>query len=512
MLDLGTSFVASVSRDPGGLAIVDGAVRLTYRDWFKAVSAVAEVLGIAGLRPGDHLVTMLQNRWEAATLHWACQLTGVIITPVNWRMTARELDVVVEDCGARAVAFEPVSAGAVEGSAGCHAIRKLAIGMPAGAIGLNFDTILARNAPPAPPRATADSVSVMLYTPGTTSTPRGVPRRHRAERAAAIAHVAQNRYAVAERTLGVLPLYHTMGVRALLAMPLVQGTYVCVRSFDSQGALAAIERERVSCLFMVPTQYHDMLHHPDFPKRDLSSVRRLGFAGASMSPGLLQALDTAFAPEVFVNHYGSSEIYTLAVHQQAPQKPGSAGRAGLNQMLRVVKPGAASIKDVAAPGEEGEIIALAAGDEAFEGYWKRPELDAACFREGWYFTRDSGHFDEAGDLFVTGRVDDMIITGGENVFPVEIENLLLLHPAVDEVAVVGLPDTRWGRVLAAFVKRRSVVTPEALDEHCRVAGLANLKRPRRYVFVAELPRSATGKLLRRQLISGEYSPEAAPPG
>jgi 2-furoate---CoA ligase len=230
-----------------------------------------------------------------------------------------------------------------------------------------------------------------------------------------------------------------------------------------------------------------------------------------MTDGLLKKLDAAFRPELFVNHYGSSEIYTFTIDQDATKKPGSAGRAGINQMVRVAKLNANSPDDLAATGEEGEIIALLAGDESFEGYWRRPEADAKALRGGWYFTGDTGYFDPDGDLFVTGRVDDMIITGGENVSPVEIESCLSLHPAVSEVAVVGLPDERWGKLIAAFVKRAAPIAAAELDEHCRASGLANFKRPRRIVFVDEIPKSPVGKLLRRKLVAGEYRPESSPP-
>jgi 2-furoate---CoA ligase len=228
-----------------------------------------------------------------------------------------------------------------------------------------------------------------------------------------------------------------------------------------------------------------------------------------MTDGLLQKLQAEFEPDLFVNHYGSSEVYTFTIDQDAPKKPGSAGRAGINQNVRVVKLGAQSIDDIAAPGVEGEIIALLAGDESFEGYWRRPEADAKALRDGWYFTGDTGFFDADGDLFVTGRVDDMIITGGENVSPVEIESCLSLHEAVSEVAVIGMPDERWGKVVAAFVKRRGDVAAEDLDAHCRTSGLAGFKRPRRYVFVEEIPKSPVGKLLRRKLVAGEYTIEAS---
>ena len=367
--------------------------------------------------------------------------------------------------------------------------------------------MIGNQAPTATPRAGAEDWSLMLYTSGTTAKPKGVPRRHRAERMAALAHVAQNLYGNGECTLGVMPLYHTMGVRSLLAMSLIGGTFVCLPRFDAARALELIEAERVSNLYLVPTLYHDVVHHPRFVGSDVSSVRKLGFAGAPMTDGLLGKLTEAFRPELFVNHYGSSEIYTFTLNQKAAAKPGCAGKAGLNQLIRVVRLGAASAAELARPGEEGEIVALAASDEAFEGYWRRPEADAKSLRDGWYFTGDTGYFDEDGDLFVTGRVDDMIITGGENVSPVDIESCLSLHPAVSEVAVVGLPDERWGKIVVAFVQRASAVTAEELDRHCKVSGLANFKRPRRYEFVKAIPKSPVGKLLRRQLVAGDYEPE-----
>ncbi len=511
MLDLGTSFLASVARDPHALAIVDGDLRLTYREWYGRISSVVAALDRLGLRQGDHIVSLLQNRWEAATLHWACQFAGVVITPLNWRSTADELDYCIDNAEARALVYEAVAADAVQSSKLAQRLPRIAVGI-ATTRDLAFDAIVARPAADAQSRANAEATSVMLYTSGTTARPKGVPRQHRAERAAALAHVAQNLYRTGERTLGVMPLYHTMGVRSLLAMSLVGGAFVCLPRFDVAAALKLIEAEQITNLYLVPTLYHDVLHHERFKSTNVSSVRKLGFAGASMTDGLLKALHAAFKPDLFVNHYGSSEIYTFTTDQNAPAKPGSAGRAGINQMVRVARLGATSPDEIAAPGEEGEIIALLAGDESFDGYWRRPEADAKALRSGWYFTGDTGYFDNDGDLFVTGRVDDMIITGGENVSPVEIESCLSLHPAVSEVAVVGLLDERWGKIVAAFIKRNAPVEHDALDQYCRSSGLANFKRPRRYVFVEAVPKSPVGKILRRKLVSGEFEPErAAPP-
>jgi 2-furoate---CoA ligase len=511
MLDLGSSFLASVERDPQALALVDGDVRLTYAQWYRLISSVVAGLDALGLKPGDHLVTALQNRWQAATLHWASQFAGVILTPVNWRATAQELDYCVENSEARAVAYEIITAKAVAQSTAAQALPRIALDAPQ-AGETTWEALTALSAPDASPRVDAEAWSIMLYTSGTTAQPKGVPRRQRAERAATVAHVAQNLYGHGERTLGVMPLYHTMGVRSLLAMSLIGGAFVCLPRFDVGQALALIEAEKISNLYLVPTLYHDLVHDARFAKADVRSVRKLGFAGAPMTDGLLKELQAAFKPELFVNHYGSSEIYTFTIDQNAPAKPGSAGRAGINQRIRVVRLGAASPDAVAPIGEEGEVIALLAGDESFEGYWRRPEADAKALKQGWYSTGDTGYFDGDGDLFVTGRVDDMIITGGENVSPVEIESCLSLHPAVSEVAVVGLDDARWGKIVAAFIKRRAAATDEELDQFCRASGLAHFKRPRRYVFVDEIPKSPVGKLLRRKLVAGEYRMETGSAG
>ncbi len=506
MLDLGRTFLQSLERSPAAVALVDGPLRLTYAEWHERILAVAGGLKALGLNHGDHLLVILQNRWEMATLHWACQFLGVIVTPLNWRAKPEEVDYCLADSGARALVFEPVSAAAVAESAQAAAVVRIGVQQAAGATHA-FEALLAAAPLAGGPQAGADDVSLMLYTSGTTGRPKGVPRRHRHERAAALAHVAQNLYRSGERTLGVMPLYHTMGVRSLLAMALIDGRFVCMPKFDAGLALALIEQEQVSNLYLVPTLYHDLLAHPDFARRDTASVRKLGFAGAPMHDALLLRLEEAFRPELFVNHYGSSEIYTFSINQDARRKPGSAGRAGINARLRVVRLGSTDPEAVAAVREEGQIIADLAGDEAFEGYWKRADADAKALHRGWYFTGDTGYFDADGELFVTGRVDDMIISGGENISPVDIESVLSLHPAVDEVAVAGLQDERWGQRVVAFIKRKDGVGAGTLDEYCRGTDLANFKRPRDYVFVREIPKSPVGKILRRKLVAGEYEAE-----
>ena len=518
MPDLGRAFLAAAARSPTTCAIVDGDRRLDYAGWLDRIHRAVAGLDALGLRPGDHLVTVLRNRLEAATLHWACQFAGVVITPVNWRATSDELGYVLGDAEARALVHEPASAEAATGAAAAYAaaattsggIPRIAVG-GAGHATDSWENVFEAAGPVAPPvaRATLDDVSLMLYTSGTTGRGKGVPRRHRAEHAAALSCIAHHQYVFGESTLGVMPLYHTMGVRALLSSAFVSGRFVCQPRFDAGEALDLIEAERITALFLVPTLYHDLLSHPRFSPERVVSVRRASFAGMPMTDALVRRVQEGIRPDLFVNHYGSSEVFTFTIDQRAHAKPGSAGRAGLDQEVRVVglgstDPGAV----VETPGEEGQIAVRLDHDEAFDGYWRRPDADAKALHHGWYFTGDTGYRDADGDLFVTGRVDDMIISGGENITPVEVENVLSLHPAVAEVAVAGLPDDRWGQRVAAFVVRCGTVAEDALDAHCRASTLPAFKRPRSYTFLREIPKSPVGKILRRRLVAGEYEVES----
>jgi 2-furoate---CoA ligase len=228
-----------------------------------------------------------------------------------------------------------------------------------------------------------------------------------------------------------------------------------------------------------------------------------------MLSSLTEACTRRFRPETFVNHYGSTEIYTFTVCDRVAAKPGCAGRPGLHSAIRIV---AADPErrvlphETVKPGELGEIIASLASDEAFRGYWNQPEATAKALRDGWYFTGDLGYLDADGDLYVSGRVDDMIISGGENIHPTEVEEVLARHPRVQDVAVVGAPDEKWGQRVTAFVVPAGPdLTAAALDTFCRTSpDLAPFKRPRQVVFVKAIPKTPSGKILRRLLREGEY--------
>jgi len=496
-------FERIVVRDPDAVAIVDGDFRATYREWRDEVMRLAGGLRTIGLRPGDHFAPVLSNRREMASLYWACQMLGVIFTPFNWRATADEIAYALEDADTVALAYEARSADrVVEAADRCGIARRIDIDSGAYAQMISH--------PPIDPPARRDDneTCLMLYTSGTTGRPKGVPRSHAAERLASTHCVAQLGYETREASLGVMPLFHTMGIRALAMSSLVNGKFVCMPAFNSAEALELIEKERISALFLVPTRFHDMVSNPDFDRFDTASVNNLGYAGMAMTSALTARCAAAFRPNKFTNYYGSSEIYTFTYCDHVIEKPGCAGRASIGQEIRVVRadPDGGTVPDEILPwGDTGEIIAPMDGLEAFSGYWKRPDADAKAIRQGWYFTGDLGEFDEDGELFVVGRVDDMIISGGENIHPEEIEDLLDSSPLVARAAVVGLPDDRWGQKVVAFIEPASDgASAEALDEACLASDLARFKRPRAYVFVDRIPCSASGKLLRRFLRDGAY--------
>ena len=282
-----------------------------------------------------------------------------------------------------------------------------------------------------------------------------------------------------------------------------------MRGFDASEALQLIEREKINTLFLVPTMFHDLLAQESFASTDISSVRNVAYAGMAMTSELERRCVELLKPDIFANYYGSSEIFTFTVCDHLDRKPGAAGWPGLNQTIRVVRAdadGGSRPDEILPPMEIGEIVATMDSPEAFKGYWKRSDADAKAIREGWYFTGDLGYFDKEGELFLAGRIDDMIVSGGENIHPEEVEDTLSDCDLVKAAAVVGLPDERWGQKVVAFVEAANEqATAEALDAFCINSTLAQFKRPRAYVFVDSLPKSASGKLLRRHLRDGDYS-------
>ncbi len=515
-MDLGTLLRFAAQRTPEDEALLDGDLRLTYAAWDARVNAVTHALRGRGLAPRDRFVLCLKNSEPWLTTYFALQRLGAIAVPINFRFASNEVRYCLEDAGAAGILFEPATRGAVLEALGdlpsCRLRLFAGADAPPGALPLNALTQAPFHEPrPEPVEGRVDDgeLSLILYTSGTTGRPKGVPRTHRNAHAGALAHIVQCGYAWGERTLGIMPLYHTMGIHSLHSMVMLGGTLVVMRDWDAGTAVDLIARERVSALYLIPTLYYDLLRAPNCAVADLSCVRKLAYAGAPMLSSLTEACVQRFRPQVFVNHYGSTEIYTFSVCDRVAAKPGCAGRPGLHAALRIVTADPERrvlAHEVVKPGELGEVIASLASAEAFRGYWNRPEATAKALRDGWYFTGDLGWLDAEGDLTVSGRVDDMIISGGENIHPIEVEEVLARHPHVADAAVVGTPDEKWGQKVTAFVVAGDPgLTAAALDAFCRTSlDLAPFKRPREVVFVRAIPKTASGKILRRLLRDGRY--------
>ncbi len=447
-MNLAQSLLAAAERHPSAEALC-GISYAELRD------RAARIAGGLGVERGERLAVVLDNRVEAALLYWAAQWCGAVFVPLSWRLQPADLDYCIEDCDARVVIREntPIPDGPEHPGA------------------LDLDE---------------HEPSLMLYTSGTTGRPKGVPRSHRADRMSGIVQALQHGYRYGDRTLGVMPLYHTMGIHALIAMHLIGGCFAVQARWDPEEALRLIQDERITSLYLAPTLFYDLVNHPRVSDYDISSVETLVYAGASMTSALVERCVEVFRPRNFVNYYGTTEIYCFTVHRDQAAKPGCAGRPGLNARLRI--------------DENGEILCSMEHDEAFTGYWNRPDADEQAIRDGWYHTGDVGRFDEDGDLWILGRIDDMIVSAGENIHPLEVEDVLARYPGVAEVAVIGAPDDRLGQRVVAVVVADGELTAEQLDEFCLASEtLASFKRPREYRLVESLPKSPSGKILRRLL-------------
>ncbi|PZE20761.1 class I adenylate-forming enzyme family protein [Paenibacillus xerothermodurans] len=502
-MDLGTVFDCAVDRYPHKIAMVQDNKVLTFLQLNDEVNRLASSLQKLGIVKRDRVMVLLKNRIETVCLFWAAQKLGAIFTPINLRLSPEATQYCINDAEPKIVVYEKISQRAVMNAKFNE--RPLLISLEPDEGDLSYGELVAKgsNAFSGSPCGD-DDIAVMLYTSGTTGVPKGVPRFHRNEYASTMAHIVQNRYELFDSTLGAMPLYHTMGVRSLLSMCVLNGKFVLFPDFDARKALMLLSEEQITCLYMFPTMYLELLNDPCFADFDLSVLKKIGYAGAPMSAALTQKCFHMLKPNHFINHYGSTEIYTFTTCSILDKKPGCAGRPGIHQKIRLVRPdagSAAALENIIEPGEIGEILIYAESIEAFKGYWNRPEATRKAIRNHWYHTGDLGYYDEDGDLYVVGRVDEMVISGGENISPGEIEEVLLQHPKVAEAVVLGEEDEHWGQIVAAFIVAKDAsVTVQELDQFCKQhPKLSNFKRPRKYVFIPEIPNSPSGKMLRREI-------------
>ncbi|MCL5405423.1 MAG: AMP-binding protein [Deltaproteobacteria bacterium] len=514
-MDLKTAFRMSAQRASERIAVVDGKKRYTYKGWMNRVYELGNVLQRLGVTKGDRVLVGLKNREQSVLALMALHVVGAIAVPYNPRSGGPTVDYYMRDSGAAGVFFEEATEAALEevlpkfpecrfrisvdGKRECvfkgcpdfYDLEEL----------LRGDEV---NEPSA--SVSAEDVGLLLYTSGTTGEPKGVPLTHEAS-IFRVLGLATNHGMVFDndhRVIGVMPLYHTIGFHgSFLTAILYDGTYYPVPDFNPGEVISLIEDEKISHVFGSPTHFHLLLEHPDFTPDRVASVRDAFYAGAPMAPEMVKKC-AAMLTENFTHIYGNTETYDSGYYRRAGCKP-RAARQGMWHTVRIVKPGG-SAEDVVSPGTEGELIISLHSPEAFTGYWNKPRKTAEVCRDGWYFTGDAARYDANGDWFITGRIDDMIISGGENIHPAEVENALLQHPDITDTAVIGVGDERWGQVVKAFVvvKNPNITIKEVDQFILKHAQLDRWKRPKQYMIIDSIPRNASGKVL-RYLLREKYS-------
>ena len=445
---------------------------------------------------GDVVAFLGFNHPEMLALLFACARLRAILLPLNWRLTAAEHARVIADAKPRLVLVTPDFLGHAQAlRGGSPTARWLALASaPAG---WRDWMGVAPGSAAKPAVAPAHEAPVLLcYTSGSTGAPKGVALTQGALFFNAVNSVHMHDLTSADRVLTTLPMFHVGGLNIQTVPALHAGATVILHAkFDPDAAFDAIERERVTLAVLVPAQLTAMMKLARWSKADLSSLRVLTTGSTIVSQAFVQRVHERGVPLIQV--YGTTETCPIAAYlriEDARRKAGAAGLPALYCALRIVDE---NDNDVPA-GADGEI--LVRGPNVMQGYWNAPAATATALRGGWYHSGDIGHVDLEGYLHVVARKYDLIISGGENIYPAEIENVLLEHPAIVEACVVGCPDERWGEAAVAAVVLQPGARLSAADVIAMLDGrIARYKQPRAVRFVDSLPRTALGKVKREEL-------------
>ncbi|MFF1720310.1 o-succinylbenzoate--CoA ligase [Streptomyces sviceus] len=478
-------------KTPHRTALIHGDTAVTYAALHTRVTRLAHALRARGIRRGDRIAYLGPNHPSYLETLFAAGTLGAVFVPLNTRLAGPEIAYQLSDSGARALVYNPSHAGLVAGLPGSTDVRTYV------EVGAEYEQLLAESpAEPIDEPVTADDTCIIMYTSGTTGRPKGAMLTHGNLTWNAINVLVDHDLIADERALVSAPLFHTAGLNMLtLPVLLKGGTCVLVEAFDPNATFDLIEQHRITFMFGVPTMFEQVARHSRWADADLSSLRLLTCGGSPVSTPLIAAYQERGL--TFLQGYGMTEaspgtLFLDAEH--AVSKAGSAGVPHFFSDVRVVRPDLAPV-DV---DETGEVVLR--GPHVMPGYWGLPEETAASFADGWFRSGDAARVDEDGYVFIVDRIKDMIISGGENIYPAEIEDLLLGHPDIAECAVIGVPDDKWGEVPRAVVVPREGATPDPDEVLASLAGrLAKYKIPKSVVVADELPRTASGKLLKSRV-------------
>jgi fatty-acyl-CoA synthase len=477
--------------------------RTTFAELDARANACANALIDLALQPGDRVGCLAKNTDEFFVLWLGAMKARVCLVPINWRLAGPEIDFILQDCDAKLlVCDEEFLALATQALERCPALRTIVVLEAGREPWPRFADWIAAYPDADPALASCgDDELVQLYTSGTTGTPKGVPLsedNYRSFFASAVEAWAD--FAAGGSNLVAMPLFHVAGVNTGIVALLQGCRIVIVREIAPAPLLALLSNQRINYAFLVPAVINLLLLEPGVESADFTHLEKVFYGASPIAEAVLRQATARFGSS-FTQLYGMTEstgagtFLAPADHDIARGKLRSCGRPMPGVEVRIGAPGGETV----ATGEVGEIL-IRAGS-VMRGYWRRSTATQETIdADGWLHTGDAGFFDGEGYLYIHDRVKDMIISGGENIYPAEVENALFSHAAVADAAVIGVPDTRWGEAVKAVVvlKPDAAATEAELVAHCRTR-IAGYKCPKSVDIVALLPRNASGKVLRREL-------------
>ncbi len=485
-------------------AVVDGEKRLTYKQLNSRVNRLARLLQGLGLKNGDRLGILSLNGAEYVETIMAAAKLGALLVPLNWRLTPTELAFILNDSGARTLLFHPdllETAERLKAKTDLEQLVVLAHKEMGGAKACEPLLQAQSDEEPSPDRSPdLDTPHIIMYTAGTTGKPKGAVLTQGASFWNAVNLTVDMGFTGADRNLAVLPMFHIGGI-GLFTLPMLYmgGTVVIQQTFEPARTLELLESEDITLFFGVAAIFLFLIQHPEFKRSAFEKVRVVMSGGAPLPVSLVQQYwDQGITLQ---QGFGMSEaapsIATLK-KELALQKAGSIGKALMHVQARVVDE---RMLDVPVD-QVGELVIQ--GPNLLKEYWNRPEATREAFSEGWFHTGDLARMDGDGDLYIVERKKDMFISGGENVYPAEVEDAIYQLPQISEVAVIGIKDRKWGEVGRAVVvlKEGEELTGERVIAHLK-GRLAKYKIPKDVVFKGALPRNAAGKVL-KNVLRDEY--------
>jgi acyl-CoA synthetase (AMP-forming)/AMP-acid ligase II len=493
-------FLRTCYRFPDKIAMIDGTRAFTYAALNGEANRLANAIGSLRIEKGDRVALIAKDCKEFVFIYLGLSKIGIIMVPLNYRCVARELGYMLGDSGASVLVFEN------EYSSTVRQLRErlpdhtkyISIGESELDFSTSYDSFVAPFGPDEPNiEVSEDDECAILYTSGTTGHPKGAVWTHRTRVSCTINMLLDG--SIEERGVSLLasPLFH-IGAQSISLLPhlTVGGTIVLIPRLDSHDIAKTIEKHRVTHIVTVPTVLHNLLETGAMDKYDISSLKKINYGGSSISLKDLEMFLRKLPGVEFFQAYGQTEssILTVLKPEYQTSKFSCTGRPHVLVDLRVVDDENRDVK----PGDTGEVITR--GPHLMKGYLNLPEVNEQVFRNGWFQTGDVARIDEDGFITIIDRKKDMIISGAENIYPKEIEIVLQSHPKINEVAVFGIPDKKWGESVCAAVilKEGETLTEEEVVRYCK-DNLASYKKPKKVKFFKSFPKNSMGKILKQEL-------------